>query len=645
MATKSPSSCSLSLRAQELTRERLREIACDTDRRFAILAVVEWLALIAASVWMAPLFWVGSQQPHIWMAVLAGGVIISAPVFLTWKNSGHVLTRHVVAVAQMLMAGMLVHMAGGRVETHFAYFGLLSFLAFYRDWKVLITASAIAGLDHVLRAMLWPESMYGGASVEFWRPLEHISWVVFEVGFLIDFIVQNRRALYGTMQDHARLEGVSEEIAAQVEARTLELGESEQRYRIMFENSPLPMWLSDFEYGVFLAVNQQALRKYGYSEEEFLRMATSDLRPPEDVKAFNAFLQSLPRDDMARMREWRHVKKDGTIFDVEVSSHPVEWDGRKAVLILANDISERKRAERDRSEMEVQLRHAQKLESIGQLAAGIAHEINTPTQYIGDNLHFLNDAFRDLEKLLAVQEHLLPALPPEQAAQLRQAMEDAETTYLMDEIPKAVAQALDGIERVSTLVRAMKEFSHPGSKEKTPANLNHAIESTIIVARNEWKYVATLETDLDAELPLVPCLVSDLNQVVLNLIVNAAHAIGETVRKGAPDGILGKIVIRTRAFPEWAEIQVQDSGSGIPVEARSRIFDPFFTTKEVGKGTGQGLAIARSVIVDKHGGTIHFETELGKGTTFTIRLPWGEADLLALDDAGTLLPEPELVRG
>jgi len=165
----------------------------------------------------------------------------------------------------------------------------------------------------------------------------------------------------------------------------------------------------------------------------------------------------------------------------------------------------------------------------------------------------------------------------------------------------------------------MKEFSHPGTKEKVPLDLNHAIESTITVARNEWKYVADLDVDLDPSLPPTACQPGEFNQVILNLIVNAAHAIAEVIAKGGP--AKGKIRIQTRNSEQWAEIRIQDTGSGIPEKVRSRIFDPFFTTKAIGKGTGQGLAIARSVVVDKHGGSIHFETEEGAGTTFVIRLP------------------------
>ncbi|MBI3300896.1 MAG: HAMP domain-containing histidine kinase [Deltaproteobacteria bacterium] len=176
---------------------------------------------------------------------------------------------------------------------------------------------------------------------------------------------------------------------------------------------------------------------------------------------------------------------------------------------------------------------------------------------------------------------------------------------------------------MTKIVRAMKEFSHPGSEEKVETDLNRAIETTITVARNEWKYVAELATDLDSSLPPVPCLPGEFNQVILNLIINAAHAIAVVVSEGSTSK--GTITVSTRHDGDWAEIRVSDTGTGIPEAIRAKIFAPFFTTKEVGKGTGQGLAIAHSVIVDKHKGTIGFETEVGRGTTFIIRLPLASA--------------------
>jgi two-component system NtrC family sensor kinase len=308
-------------------------------------------------------------------------------------------------------------------------------------------------------------------------------------------------------------------------------------------------------------------------------------------------------------------------------------ENRRHVVDLESRVAERTReideargrlqAEIDeRNRMEVQLRHAQKLESIGQLAAGIAHEINTPTQYIGDNTHFLQDAFGELGGVIAAVRALggSAAAPPapDRLAELRAAADRADLGYLQEEIPKAIQQSLEGVGRVAKIVRAMKEFSHPGSAEKTPVDLNRAIESTLTVATNEWKYVARLETDFAPALPPVPLLPGEFNQVVLNLVVNAAHAIAEAA---GPRGEKGVITVATRRDGDWAEVHVGDTGTGIPEHVRGRIFEPFFTTKGVGKGSGQGLAIARSVVVDKHGGTIAFETTPGRGTTFVVRLP------------------------
>jgi PAS domain S-box-containing protein len=292
------------------------------------------------------------------------------------------------------------------------------------------------------------------------------------------------------------------------------------------------------------------------------------------------------------------------------------------ISIIGHDLRSRKQAQRERDYMEVQLRQAQKLESIGQLAAGIAHEINTPTQFIGDNLHFLQDASRDLFGLLVQCQKLLEAarrqsFAPELTEQIDKAIQTIDLADLAKEVPLSITQAQSGVQRVTKIVQAMKDFSHPGIEAKTPIDLNRAIESTLTVCRNEWKYVAVLQVDFDANLPLVSCLPGELNQVILNIVVNAAHAIADK-EHGQGMGVIG---VRTSRTGDMAEIRVSDTGTGIPDSARGRIFEPFFTTKEVGRGTGQGLAISRSVVVDKHQGEIFFETEIGKGTTFVIRLP------------------------
>ncbi len=291
---------------------------------------------------------------------------------------------------------------------------------------------------------------------------------------------------------------------------------------------------------------------------------------------------------------------------------------------LRTEIDQRKLMEDERKIMEVQLRQAQKLEAIGQLAAGIAHEINTPAQYIGDNAHFIEESWGILAQVLHSHEDLLGALKkqdvsPELTDAADGLVDRADLDFLYEQIPAAIKATLEGVDRVTKVVRAMKEFAHPGTKEKTPADLNHSIETTVTVAQNEWKYVADMKLDLDPSLPKVPCFLEEFNQSILNLVVNAGHAIGDAVRN-AP-GRKGTISIQTRRDGGHVEIRVGDTGTGIAESARPHIFEPFFTTKSVGKGSGQGLSIVHGSIVKKHGGTVAFESEIGKGTTFILRLP------------------------
>ncbi len=288
----------------------------------------------------------------------------------------------------------------------------------------------------------------------------------------------------------------------------------------------------------------------------------------------------------------------------------------RGFVITGSDVTERQM-------LETQLHHAQRLEAVGTLAAGIAHEINTPMQFVSDNLRFVQQSVEPLADLLKVMPEVLaavqgPGVTPELSEKLRDAANGVDVGFLAAEIPAALGEMHEGVQRVTTIVRAMKDFSHPGHQGKQGADLNKAIATTIAVARNEYKYVADVETDF-GDVPHIECFVADLNQVFLNLLVNAAHAIREAIGEG--NGKRGKIRVSTRQEGEWLEVRFADSGCGIPEKVRGKIFDQFFTTKAVGKGTGLGLAIARAVVVEKHHGTITFETELGKGTTFIVRLP------------------------
>jgi signal transduction histidine kinase/ActR/RegA family two-component response regulator len=297
--------------------------------------------------------------------------------------------------------------------------------------------------------------------------------------------------------------------------------------------------------------------------------------------------------------------------------------------VLLDDIADRLGTFIQRKQIERELAQAHRLEAVGQLASGIAHEISTPTQYVGDNIRFLQNAFNDINTMVDKLQLLLQAakdepLSPAMLLEVEKTLSNADLAYLNKEIPTAIDQSLQGVDRVAAIVRAMKVFSHPGNEQKQAVDLARAIENALTISRNEWKYVADIVTDFDPNLPMVACLPGELNQVILNLIVNAAQAIADKI--GGQSTEKGAITIRTRQDGRWAEIRVEDTGIGIDEQFCHRLFDPFFTTKAPGKGTGQGLFIAHNIITKKHGGTIDFQTHIGQGTEFVVRLPIREEE-------------------
>ena len=621
-------------RARQLLAEAQDGVYRRADGLFAWLMGGQWLAGILIAVWVSPRAWEGLDSRihwHVWAATFFGGLIVSFPLFLIWKRPGRTSTRHVVAVAQMLTSALIVHLMGGRTEAHFHIFGSLAFLAFYRDWRVLATATGVVALDHFLRGIFWPQSVFGLADPHPWRWAEHAAWMLFEDVFLVVSIRQSLREMAQVSVQRARLEEANAGIERRVVNATgalkgalRDLREQEKLLRIVTDNAEDLIAVVDAG-GCFLYNSPSYQRVLGSSPDVRGVTFYSQLHPEDRPHAAAAF-QACLRTGLTQVLEYRMQAKDGAWHDFEAhcGANFNGGDGFGSRVVVARDITQRKAGERERQRMEVQLRHGQKLEAIGQLAAGIAHEINTPTQFISDNTRFVQGAFEDIDRLLARYDGLLheeAGRSPGILARAAEAAATADLSYLREEVPRAIRQSLEGLGRVTRIVRAMKDFSHPGSEEKLPVDLNATIESTVTVASNEWKYVAEVKTDFDAGLPPVPCYPGQLNQVVLNLLVNAAHAIGDKVQPGGGGGEKGTITLSTRLQGDHVEIRVSDTGTGIPESCRGRVFDPFFTTKEAGKGTGQGLAIAHAVIVERHGGTIAFESETGRGTTFVIRLP------------------------
>lgn len=436
-------------------------------------------------------------------------------------------------------------------------------------------------------------------------------------GSLID--ISKRKQAEEQLADlNQRLEGLIEQRTEQLHRRNAELVASEERYRNLVETIQEGIFVINAT-GQFTYVNRQMSAMLGLSPEEMVGKECSEFTDHRFSETFREKLESVTGQSTTKF-EMTFNRTDGHSVQTLVSPTALyENDGHyRGSFAVVTDISALK-------QLQTQLLHAQKLESIGQLAAGIAHEINTPTQYVINNARFLDEAFAEILEVLEAYRAMFDSMKDGRPdASLVEAMVQCADRHqlepLVEDIPGAFRDTFEGLDRIANIVSSIKRFAHPGQDITIPSDLNEAIRSTITVSTNEWKYVADIETDLDPDLPPVPCILSSVNQVILNLIVNAAQSIAEKMTdKG--NGAKGKISIQTRNLGDFAEIRVGDSGGGIPENIRNRVFDPFFTTKEVGKGTGQGLAIARNIITETHHGSIDFETELGHGSTFIIRLP------------------------
>ncbi len=611
--------------AEALYAQRMLEIHCRGDRLFFWLLLAQWAFAIVLAVVLSPYAWEGltrSVHLHVQIAVLLGGLINSLPLLLIWRRPGWSGTRQAVAVAQVLWSGLLIHLTGGRIETHFHVFGSLAFLAFYLDWRVLLSATLVVVADHFLRGLYWPESVYGTLNPAWWRFLEHGGWVLFEDVILVQLCLQSQTWIRALSEREAGLEKARRGVEQQVRERTEQLSAAKDLYRTLLENTSAVPWELDPQDCSCLYVGPQVERLWGWTIQEFARPGFMlDCTLEEDRETLRAALRGIAPGDETTL-EYRLKKSDGVYAWVRsYIGGPAPQSPWSAVRGVSIDITHQKT-------LELELRQAQKLESVGRLAAGVAHEINTPVQFVNDSCHFVRDGLAELQTLLGHYRQALQELAEGQGSaaeaqqRIRQQEQAADIDYLLENMPGAIDRSLEGLQRVATIVRSMKEFAHPDQKEKAYADINQAILSTLTIARTEYKYVADVVTEL-GEIPPVHCFLGDLNQALLNIVVNAAHAIEEQVRG---TDRRGRIAIRTWQQGPDVMISIEDTGGGIAESIRERIFDPFFTTKDVGKGTGQGLAIARSVVVDKHQGELRFDTRVGHGTTFYIRLPIHHAD-------------------
>lgn len=612
-------------RAAEREESHLREVRSRTDLLFSLLMPLQWIGVVLLALRHdaspgAPT----SGNDHLpWVAPTLGGFFTIVSITGVLLARGRSFNQYAIAVAQLLTAGVAVHLSAGRLGTPYHLFGALAFLSLYREWKVLATATLTIVVYPLLPGVRGQASMFAASPGLSDGWLELSIWVLFTDAVLLIAGVHSRREMTRLAVKWATLsiwlDFVKGEVRRQNSAnerRQQELVESEYRLRRIIEVRKSALITVDL-LGRIVEWSPTAERLLGWKEREALgRRCGELLRDSGMTQVIARFIDARGTSSGDLFLESDVVTRDGRHLEVEVLALELNRNDELQFQIVFHDVTERRA-------MQSRLMHSRKLEAVGQLAAGIAHEINTPTQFVGDNLRFLQESFISLGPLLEVLSNEEDGAGDRSsdvfARSVRRAANGADVPYLREELPRAIAESLEGIDRIGGITRAMKEFSHPGSVGTTRLDLAHAIDNTLIVCRNEWKYVADVRTDFDPSLPPVECLEGKLSQAVLNIVVNAAQAIAEVADR-YPNR-KGEIVITTKNDDGWAEIRISDNGPGIPADVRSRIFDPFFTTKEIGKGTGQGLAIAHAVIVEMHGGSIDVASQMGRGTTFVLRLP------------------------
>ena len=578
------------VQAELLYRSHQRSIWVQTDRLFAGLMVVQWLAGIAAAYWISPRTWTGTlSQPHlhVWAAVYLGGLITLLPVALALLNPGRAVTRYVISACQALMSSLLIHFTGGRIETHFHVFASLVFLSFYRDWRVLVPATIVVAVDHFIRGVYWPQSVFGVITSSHWRWLEHAAWVLFEDAFLVSACLRGKKEMWSIAE------------------RTAALHASEERYRDIVARAE-GIFLADADTGRLLECNAAFLSLVGYAPDDVkgLMLYDVDAGGREDVERLTR--EALAKDAPMTV-ERRYRRHDDSVIEVTLTLSALVSGGGRTLCGAVRDVTEHRQTEKALRRTEEQLRHVHKMDAVGQLAGGIAHDFN--------NL---------LTAILGYSEILADALGPAHP-QRREA----------EQIVRAGRTA-------ASLTRQLLAFSRRQVLQTAVLDLNGVVSNVEKMLRRLIGEHIDLVIKLAPSLPRIRVDAGQLEQVLLNLAVNARDA----MRDG------GRLTIETSAV-ELASanaydlpggpcvmLRVKDTGCGMSAAVQEHLFEPFFTTKAPGKGTGLGLSTVYG-IVTQSGGAISAESAPGKGATFVVVLPAVAAEASAGAPAASARPAPQ----
>ena len=601
-------------RSGDLFKDQHHNLIVHTDRLFARLMVFQWAAAMAAALWIAPRTWAGTESKmhlHVWAAVLLGALITSLPVLMALRHSGKVLTRHVIAVGQMLTSALLIHLTGGRIETHFHVFGSLAILAFYRDWRVLISATAVVYVDHLLRGFFWPESVYGVMAAPIWRSFEHAGWVLFEVTFLIIAMRKSLSEMESVAERQARLETLKEGIERKVAERTSELTrenlerrqaeEELKKSQSQLAQAQQIARLGSWEWNVVenkVTWSEQTARLYGFRPEDVGSRMEQCLERihPEDVARVRLLLEQAVKKGTPYECDHRVIHPDGSERIMHGRGEVIVNSAGQVDRIIGTvqDVTEAKRGEEALRKSEAQLRQAQKMEAVGRLAGGVAHDFNNLLTVIG--------GYSDL--------------------MLQRAAADHPDRRNLEEIQNAS-------QRASALTRQLLAFSRKQVLQFQVLDLNEIVGRMDKMLRRLIGEDIELRAVFGQSLGKVKADPGQLEQVILNMVVNARDAMprgGKVTICTSNVAVDQTMVYQNRGLEagEYVMLSISDTGVGMTDEVKAHLFEPFFTTKGIDKGTGLGLATCYGIIRQSDG-DIHVYSEANRGTTFKVYLPRTDA--------------------
>ncbi len=629
-------------RAASLFQEAEQKIYVRTDRLFARLMVFQWLAGVVAAVWISPQTWIGGTSYvhwHVWAAIFLGGAITALPVFLVWKHPGQVLTRHTIAVGQMIFSGLLIHLTGGRIETHFHIFGSLAFLAFYRDWRVLITATVVTALDHFFRGTFWPQSVFGVLAASPWRWVEHAGWVIFEDIFLIISIRQSLDEMCGLAQRQASLEGVNASIEIKVTERTAELTrenaerkkaelalrESQELYHSLVEQLPINVYRKDAD-GRFVYVNSRFCQIKGRTAEQILGQTADAMVTPAEAEQSAKEHELIMRTGQSMEMEEMYPQPDGTNLYFQVVKLPVKnSEGR----IIGSqgvhfDITLRKRAEAKLNEVHRQLLEASRQAGMAEVATSVLHNVgnvlnsvNVSSSLIADKIR--NSKVSSLTKVVTLmKEH-----EGDLAAFFTTNPKGKQVPgYLTGLAAHLIEEQAEILREAGTLLSSVMHIKEIVAMQQNYARTSGLLESLPVVdlvedalrmnadaiQRHHIKLVREF-----AETPPILVQKHKVLQILVNLIRNAKHACDDAGRLDK------QITLRVTSAGGRIKISVIDNGVGIPVENLTQIFGHGFTTRK--EGHGFGLHSSALAAKEMGGSLAAFSDGPGQGATFTLELP------------------------